>query len=192
MSTVDSDISQPPLSTTDDDDFTDFRPKPKDPSIDIMTLKIWQEDINEELDGKVAPEEELPAPAKEASVAEFTDPLSRAAAEETTTSEDDDIVTPGGSPGEETPIRTKRPFPVREDLNKKFAIWFGDITQLRCDAIVNSTNETMTSRQGTAGKILEAAGPELQRDLPQVDPCKTGECRMTRGYRLPAKYVFVR
>jgi O-acetyl-ADP-ribose deacetylase (regulator of RNase III) len=60
---------------------------------------------------------------------------------------------------------------------------------MKCDAVVNSTNESMTSRTGVAGKIIDAAGPDLIAELPTVDPCKTGECRVTKGFNLPASWI---
>jgi O-acetyl-ADP-ribose deacetylase (regulator of RNase III) len=49
----------------------------------------------------------------------------------------------------------------------------------------------MTSRTGVAGKILEAAGPELLRELNEqtTEQCKTGESRVTKAYQLPARFV---
>jgi O-acetyl-ADP-ribose deacetylase (regulator of RNase III) len=57
--------------------------------------------------------------------------------------------------------------------------------------MVNSTNESMTSRTGVAGRILDAAGPELVYELQQnaMEPCKTGECRVTKAYQLPASWL---
>ena len=71
----------------------------------------------------------------------------------------------------------------------------GDITTLACDAIVNAANETLLGGGGVDGAIHRAAGPGLLaecRALPQVRPgvrCPTGEARMTRGHRLPARHV---
>lgn len=70
-----------------------------------------------------------------------------------------------------------------------------DITTLRVDAIVNAANEYMLGGGGVDGAIHRAAGPELLaecRSVPQVRPdvrCPTGEARITRGYKLPAKFV---
>lgn len=47
----------------------------------------------------------------------------------------------------------------------------------------------MTSRTALAGKILEVAGTDLIAELPGVDPCKTGECRVTKGFNLPASWI---
>ena len=70
-----------------------------------------------------------------------------------------------------------------------------DITTLAVDAIVNAANETLLGGGGVDGAIHRAAGPALLaecRALPQVRPgvrCPTGEARITRGHRLPARHV---
>src|SRR5687768_4177017 len=71
----------------------------------------------------------------------------------------------------------------------------GDITQLLVDAIVNAANERMLGGGGVDGAIHRAAGSELLaacRRVPEVRPgvrCRTGEARLTLGFRLPARYV---
>lgn len=70
-----------------------------------------------------------------------------------------------------------------------------DITTLAVDAIVNAANERMLGGGGVDGAIHRAAGPELLaacRAVPEVAPgvrCPTGECRITPGFNLPAKWV---
>jgi O-acetyl-ADP-ribose deacetylase len=70
-----------------------------------------------------------------------------------------------------------------------------DITKLDVDAIVNAANERMLGGGGVDGAIHRAAGPELLaacRRIPEVSPgvrCPTGEARLTKGFRLPARYV---
>jgi O-acetyl-ADP-ribose deacetylase (regulator of RNase III) len=65
----------------------------------------------------------------------------------------------------------------------------GDITTLEVDAIVNAANSALAGGGGVDGAIHRAAGSELAAELRKYSGCPTGSAVLTRGYRLPARFV---
>ncbi|KAI0984598.1 hypothetical protein GJ496_002133 [Pomphorhynchus laevis] len=80
-------------------------------------------------------------------------------------------------------------YTANREYSQRISLFYGSITSLEIDVIVNAANNELRGGGGVDGAIHNAAGNELLNYCKTLNGCKTGEAKITSGYRLPAKFV---